>query len=305
MAAEREVTFESDGLRLAGSFLAPAGLGPFAAVLMLPGSGQIDRDDNASKLRIDAFPQIATYLTLHGFASFRFDKRGVGASEGDYWTAGFDDRLTDATAALSWLRSQGDVDPDRVFVLGHSEGALIATRLAGVPAPMAGAILLAGTAHSGEETLIWQAQRIARGLRGLNKWLIGALHIDVAKSQRKALDKIKRTDRDWVRVKLVQKINAKWMREFLAYDPSDDLSRLRVPVLAITGSKDMQVDPDDLKIMAGLIKSDFESHEVRDLTHILRADAHEPRLANYKQQIVRPVDPRVLELVGDWLERKS
>jgi uncharacterized protein len=305
VAAEREVIFESNGLRLAGSFLEPAGPRPFAAVLMLAGSGQIDRDDNAPKLRIDAFPQIATSLARRGFASFRFDKRGVGASEGDYWVAGLDDNVTDAAAALSWLRSQGNVEPDRVFVLGHSEGAMLATRLAGKGAPVAGAILLAGSAHSGEETLIWQAQRVAQGMRGLNKWLIHALRIDVAKSQRKALEKIKRTDRDWVRVQLVQKINARWMREFLSYDPSADLSRLRVPVLAITGSKDIQVDPHDLKIMAGLVKSDFEPHEVSDLTHILRADAHEPGLAGYKQQMLMPVDPRVLELVGDWLQRKS
>jgi len=305
VAAERDVTFESHGLRLAGAFLAPDGRGPFATVLMLPGSGQTDKDDNAPRLRIDAFPQIAAYLGLHGFASFRFDKRGVGSSEGDYWSAGFGDRATDATAALSWLRSQEDVDADRVFVLGHSEGALLATRLAGAHAPVAGAILLAGTAHSGEETLIWQAQRIAQGLQGFNKWLVGALHIDVAKSQRKALDKIKRTDRDWVRVQLVQKINAKWMREFLAYDPSADLANLSVPVLAITGSKDIQVDPTDLKIMSSLVRSDFEYDEVPDLTHILRADAHEPSLANYKEQAQRPVDRRLLELIGDWLKRRS
>jgi pimeloyl-ACP methyl ester carboxylesterase len=292
VAAERDVTFESDGLRLAGAFLAPDGPGPFATVLMLPGSGQTDRDDNAPRLRIDAFPQIAAYLGLHGFASFRFDKRGVGSSEGDYWSAGFGDRATDATAALSWLRSQEDVDADRVFVLGHSEGALLATRLAGAHAPVAGAILLAGTAHSGEETLIWQAQRIAQGMQGFNKWLVGALHIDVAKSQRKALDKIKRTDRDWMRVQLV-------------HDPSADLANLSVPVLAITGSKDIQVDPTDLKIMSSLVRSDFESHEVPDLTHILRADAHEPSLANYKGQAQRPVDRRVLELIGDWLKRRS
>ncbi len=66
MAVERDVRFESDDLRLAGSFVAPARPGPFAAVLMLPGSGQIDRDDNAAKLRIDAFPQIASHLAPHG-----------------------------------------------------------------------------------------------------------------------------------------------------------------------------------------------------------------------------------------------
>jgi hypothetical protein len=57
--------------------------------------------------------------------------------------------------------------------------------------------------------------------------------------------------------------------------------------------------------MSSLVKSDFESHEVPDLTHILRADAHEPSLANYKEQAQRPLDRRALELIGDWLKRRS
>jgi uncharacterized protein len=304
-AVGRDVTFESGSTRLVGSFSVPNRPGPFAAVLMLPGSGQTDRDDNVAKLRIDALPQLAAFVAPKGFASLRYDKRGVGASEGDYWKTGLGDRVADAAAGLAWLRSQEDVDAERVYVLGHSEGALIAIQLAGADMPMAGAILLAATAHSGEETLVWQAQRIAQGMRGFNKWLIGKLHIDVRESQRKALDRIKRTERDWVRVRLVQKVNVKWMREFLAYDPAEDLARIRVPVLALTGSKDIQVDPADLELMARWVRSDFESHEVPDVTHLLRADPGEPSLATYRRQVLRPVDPRVLELVGDWLERKS
>jgi len=272
---------------------------------MLAGSGQSDRDDNAPKLRIDVLRQVAQFVSLNGFASLRFDKRGVGASEGDYWKTGFDDRVTDAAAGLTWLRSQKAVDPDRVFVLGHSEGASLAIRLAGTDAPLAGVILLAGAGRSGEETLIWQAQRIAQSMRGFSRWVIDTLHIDVAKSQQKALDKIKRTTRDWVRVQLVQKVNARWMREFLAYDPAEDLSRIRVPVLAITGSKDIQVNPADLQLMAGLVKSSFEAHEVPDLTHLLRADPGEPNMGTYRTQSLRPMDQRVLELIKDWLERTS
>ncbi len=301
----RDVAFESGGLRLAGSYSEPARPGSFPALLMLAGSGQTDRDDNAPKLRIDALRQIAMFLALKGFASLRYDKRGVGDSEGDYWKTGFDDRLTDAAAGLAWLRSQGTVDPDRVFVLGHSEGALLAIRLAGAAVPLAGVVLLAGAGRSGEETLIWQAQRIAQSLRGFSRWVIDALHIDVRKSQQKALDKIKRTKADWVRVQLVQKVNAKWMREFLAYDPAEDLARIRVPVLAITGSKDIQVNSADLELMAGLITSDFEPNVVPDVTHLLRADPGEPTMGTYRKQSQRPVDQRVLELIEDWLERTS
>src|SRR6266536_566678 len=277
----RDVAFESGGLRVAGSYSEPARPGSFPALLMLAGSGQTDRDDNAPKLRIDALRQIAMFLALKGFASLRYDKRGVGDSEGDYWKTGFDDRLTDAAAGLAWLRSQGTVDPDRVFVLGHSEGALLAIRLAGAAVPLAGVVLLAGAGRSGEETLIWQAQRIAQSMRGFSRWVIDTLHIDVAKSQQKALDKIKRTTRDWVRVQLVQKVNARWMREFLAYDPAD------------------------LQLMAGLVKSSFEAHEVPDLTHLLRADPGEPNMGTYRTQSLRPMDQRVLELILDWLERMS
>ena len=87
-----------------------------------------------------------------GFATFRYDKRGVGASGGDYWATGFNDRLTDAIAAVKWLASQPTLDASRVFVLGHSEGALIAIRLASGAAQVAGAVLLAGSAKTGEQT---------------------------------------------------------------------------------------------------------------------------------------------------------
>jgi hypothetical protein len=301
----REVQFQSEGLRLAGTLALPGSEGRHPAVLMIVGSGPGDRDENAPKLRCDAFRQIAAYLGEHGFGSLRFDKRGVGASEGDFWETGFNDNATDAAAALSCLRSQDDVDPSRVFVLGHSEGASIAIRLAGGGAVMAGAILLAGTARSGEECLRWQLERVVQGMHGFNKWLIDLLRIDVRKSQRKAFDRIKKSDKNWIRLQLIKKLNAKWFREFLAYDPAEDLSRIKVPVLAITGSKDIQVNPEDLKVMAELVQTNFEAHELSDVTHLLRADPGEPSIATYKQQVKRPVDTRMLQFISDWLGRTA
>jgi uncharacterized protein len=79
------------------------------------------------------------------------------------------------------------------------------------------------------------------------------------------------------RIQLVVKLNAKWMRDFLAYDPAPDLARITVPVLAITGSRDLQVDPADLQTMAELTTGAFERHLLPGVTHLMRPDSGAPR----------------------------
>jgi pimeloyl-ACP methyl ester carboxylesterase len=283
--------------------LPESAVAPQAAVLLLGGSGPLDRDENVPKLRIDAMRQLATSLQTHGFASLRFDKRGVGRSEGNFRKTGLDDNLADAVAALNFLKALDRIDGKRVFALGHSEGASHAIRLAAA-GRVAGAILLSATAMSGEACLLWQGKQVLATMRGFKRWLIDRLRLDVLKSQRKALDQIKKSTQASMRIRLVR-LNAKWFREFIAYDPAEDLSRIRVPVLAITGSKDIQVNPRDLERMAALVRGDFEAHEVPDLTHLLRADPGQPGLDTYKQQVTRPVDRRVSQIVVDWLERTA
>lgn len=222
MAIEQEVTFYSGSHTLAGTLTLPEVLGTYPGVLLVPGSGQVDRNENAEKLSINAFSQIAADLANKGIASLRYDKRGVGESQGNFWETGFYDNVSDAAVALHVLKFNEYIQPEHVFILGHSEGAVIATRLAATGADVAGAILLAGTARSGEDVLLWQAEQVAKGMRGLNGFLVRALHIDVGKAQRKQLEKIKASKRDWYRLQVVARINARWMREFLAYNPADD-----------------------------------------------------------------------------------
>jgi hypothetical protein len=306
MTIEHEVTFYSGSHILAGTLTlpdAPGFEGTFPGVLLIPGSGQVDRNENTRKLHINAFQEIAADLANQGFASLRYDKRGVGESQGNFWEAGFYDNVSDATVALHFLKFNEFIQPEHFFILGHSEGAVIATRMAATGADVDGVILLAGTARSGEEDLLWQGEQVAKGMRGLNGFLIRALHIDVRKAQRKQLEKIKHSTKDWYRAGLFAKVNAKWMREFLAYNPAEDLPKIQAPVLAITGSKDIQVAPADLQRMAGLIKSEFEWHAVPDVTHILRAEAGEATLSTYRQQVQGPVDERILNFISDWLKR--
>ena len=299
---ERPVTFPSAGLVLAGTFAVPEAGRRLPVVLLLPGSGQTDRDDNAKKVAINAFPPLVEALGHIGVATLRYDKRGVGASQGEYWRSGFDDRLADAVAAVEWLRAQPEVDPARIFVLGHSEGALIAIRMAAGAAPVAGILLVAGAAKTGEETLRWQGRQIAASLTGFPKLVLRVLRIDPLRAQEKSIARLKASTGDTVRVQLVQKLNAKWMREFMAYHPAPDLARVRVPVLAITGAKDIQVDPADLDRMVDLVPGPVEAHRVPDLTHLLRAEQGAPSLQTYKRQAKEPVDPRVIDLVCTWLK---
>jgi pimeloyl-ACP methyl ester carboxylesterase len=295
-----EVRFRSGELTLGGTFAVPAADGPVAAVLMLQGSGQTNRDDNAKALKIDIFPQVGAAMEEQGLATFRFDKRGVGGSEGDYFGSDFDDRLTDAVAAVEWLRARPEVDPSRVIALGHSEGAMVAARLAAGAAPVAGAILLAGAAQAGEEILTWQARQIAGSLTGASKWVVRLLHIDLIKSQRKALNRIRSSSADVIRIQ-GRKLNAAWMRQFMVYDPAPELARVDVPVLAITGDRDLQVDPDDLDRMRDLIKGPFEALRPSGVTHLLRTEGAKRGLSGYKEQVRRPVDPRVISAVTGWL----
>ena len=300
---QRKISFQSGPLTLEGTFLLPGADRKYPAVLLLPGSGQVDRDENTSKLAINVMREMANHLASQGIATFRYDKRGVGASQGDYWTTGFLDRVSDAEAALAWLKSQDQIQADKVFLLGHSEGSGISVRLAGSGADVAGVILLAGWARPSQDMLVWQAEQVVPGMRGINGWLIRTLHVNIRKAQLKQFDKIKRSKKDMYR-QLYVKVNAKWLREFLNYNPADYLKNVRVPVLAITGSKDIQVNPADLNLMAQLVQGEFESHELPDLTHMLRTDSGQPTLNTYKEQLTRPVNARLLDLVTGWLQRQ-
>jgi uncharacterized protein len=77
-----------------------------------------------------------------------------------------------------------------------------------------------------------------------------------------------------------------------------------VPVLAITGSKDIQVDPADLDKMAHLVEAPFEQHRIQDMTHILRIEKDDANISKYKEQLKKPIEPQLLEIVLRWIENR-
>ncbi len=295
-----EISFHSGVTKLVGTLTEPTprDRGPIA--LLISGSGKIDRDSNMKRMPIDVMGQVAAHLEGAGVSSFRYDKRGVGASEGDFSTTGFHDNVTDAKAAIASLRDRLQVQERPMFVVGHSEGALIAAELVAADSTLAGAVLLAGTATSGEDVLRWQAEGLAKTLPKPVKLIMGLLRQDLAKTQGKRLAQIKASTDDVIRMQFV-KVNAKWMREFMAHDPQETLRRIDLPLLAITGSKDVQVNPADVERIVELAGEDSSGHVLEDVTHLLRSDDGPATVRTYKKQIKRPVDVRVLNMISTWI----
>lgn len=289
-----ERTVSSNGNRLGASLRLPsrAAPGTLPAVLLLAGSGPLDRDGNAPGMPIGIQRALAVALATAGYASLRFDRRGV-ADGGDWREASFEDNYRDAEAAWHELIVSPAVDPDRMVVIGHSEGALHATRLAAAVAPAA-TVLLAGAARPGSEVLLWQAETIAGATEGA----------DVAQvvAQSAAAQQALRATTTAVATVGGQEMNAAWFREFLDYDARTDLKNITTPLLAITGDKDLQVPPSDLEAIAALVPGRCETHRPADVTHLLRTDPAPPSMADYARQVSEPMDPAVIRMTILWLD---
>ncbi|WP_211297294.1 alpha/beta hydrolase family protein [Geodermatophilus tzadiensis] len=289
---------------LAGTLTLPDVPGPVPAVLLAPGSGPLDRDSDHRRARFGVTRALAHALAEGGLASLRYDKRGVGGTPGDWRRAGLHDGADDVARARDALAARPEVDGDRVVLAGHSEGALLAAAVAARGVPVAGVVLLAASATPGDELLRWQARQLGPTLPAPVRGLLRLLRTDLEAKVAANHARIRATTTDVARVGGVR-VNARWTREFLDHDPRTDLARLRVPVLAVTGSKDLQVRPGDLAVVAATVPGPVETHLVPDLTHTLRRQPGAASLRAYRGELRRPVDAEVLATVVAWCRRTT
>jgi pimeloyl-ACP methyl ester carboxylesterase len=301
-----DVTVAGPAGPLGATLELPEGTGPFAGAVLVSGSGPLDRDSDHRKIRFGVSRQLAEALAAAGIASLRFDKRGVGASDLDWREAGLGDNADDVAAAVRTLQERPEVRDDAVLVIGHSEGAVLAAMVAASAGergvPVAGIGLLSGSARTGRELLRWQTEAILPTLPRPVRGLLRLLRVDLTAKVSKNHDKLERTTTDVARIG-GQKINAKWFREFLVHDSSADLARIQVPVLAVTGGKDLQTPPEDVHRVREIVGERAEVHVLPDVTHVLRRQEGAPSLKQYKQEVRRPVDPELLGLVVSWAQR--
>ncbi len=301
------------GVRLAGTLTLPEGRGPFPAVLLIAGSGPNGRDEKVFGHAL--FLVLADYLTRRDIAVLRFDKRGIGQSTGDYAAATSTDFAADAAAGVAYLRSRSEIDSRRIGLIGHSEGGIIAPIVAERDAGIAFLVLMAGPALRGDQIVMAQSRAILEA----NGVPLAAIASSQA-FERRFLDTVM-TARDQasadaaVRAMLehagmpdaaaeaqAKEASSPWYRFFIAYDPAPALRRLRIPVLALIGSKDRQVPADqNLPALRTALAADPRAAviELPGLNHLFQhATTGAP--AEYGR-IEETLSPAAMDRIARWI----
>jgi alpha-beta hydrolase superfamily lysophospholipase len=267
-----------------------------AVAILIPGSGPVDRHGDAPRLPLGIQRQLAEGLGGHGIGSVRWDKRGVGASGGEFLSTGFHDLVEDALAVVDDAASLGLP----IVVIGHSEGSAIAARLlAERPSLVRGAVLLSPFARSGLEVLRWQARALASDLPAVVRAVLRLMRTDLERQTEKNRQRLLATTGDVERVGGVR-VNARWFREFMAYDPAVDLAVAPQPVLSVAAAFDLQSPPGDAARIAQLRDAPTRAVTLSALSHILRPQAA-PTLRSYRADARQPIDGRLVPLIAEWV----
>lgn len=316
-----EVTYvnPASGLKLAGTLTLPQGAGPFPVVLLITGSGTQDRDESIEGHK--PFLLIADALTRRGVAVLRVDDRGAGGSEAGktIMSTTSADFATDVEAGVAFLRGRKDIDPDRVGLLGHSEGGLIAPMVAVKDPRIAFVAMIGAPGVSGERVLLSQARALmlAHGAP--------LAKVDATSTEDRAAYQIVKaeTDQAAATAKLKDLFVAggateaaaqrkatvfalPWMRYFVTSDPIPNLKALKCPVLDVNGGQDLNVVPaiNLPPIRAALAQNpDATVKELPGLNHLLQTVP--PGQAPGYGAIEETMAPAALALITDWVAQHA
>ena len=313
-----DVSFENqaDKIKLAGTITKPKSGGPFPAVILITGSGPQDRDETIFGHK--PFLVIADHLTKNGMAVLRFDERGVGESTGSFSNATTEDFADDVRAAFDFLKTRDDIASDKIGMIGHSEGGLIAPMVAASRTDVAMIVLLAGPGVDGREIGISQTIAMAEAA--------GATKKDLQEQQEfmelimNEIDKNGECSDEFIE-QLVQKepetrpmveatvakMSNDWFKFFVSYDPRPTLRKVSCPVLVLNGKKDLQVLVDlNVDSIAKALREggneSVETHKLENLNHMFQ-ETDGPGLVTEYSQIEQTFSPKALKIISDWLNK--
>jgi pimeloyl-ACP methyl ester carboxylesterase len=291
--------------KLAGELVidASASEGPKPAVLFLGGAGPQDRHGIVPQSGVDiGSHELHDALARAGFVVLRVDDRGVGGSEiGDEATPGFADLVDDGRRALALLASRPEVDPAKIIVIGHGEGALQASILAAERVraankrkyPIAGLVLLAGPGRNLRELIYDEIRASLAGQRE------GEIRTVVQRAQQVHDAALAGED-----LPASSEGARRWMVEAFAEDPLARLADVRAPMLALQGGKDFQVSPErDFAPIRALIESKAAKRSAAELfpelDHLFKLEPGVSTPGHYAD-LRRRVHPVMIERVIAW-----
>lgn len=327
-----DVTFKNDkaGITLAGTLTLPKKEGNFPAVVLISGSGSQNRDEEIMEHK--PFLVLSDFLTRNGFAVLRFDDRGVGKSGGNPVNATTADLATDTEAAFNFLKTRKEINKKKIGLVGHSEGGMIAPMVANTNPDVAFIIMLAGPGIPGAEQLVLQNYLIGKAdgipedeltrLGAINKQVYNVLttETDIKAMKKNTADILNKEMRPFYGSKgipeseITQYINSQveimcspWYIYFLKYNPAPAIEKLKCPVLALNGEKDLQVPPnanlDGIKRAAekGGNKK-VTTKKLAGLNHLLQ-ECTTGAMMEYGT-IEQTISPTALNEISAWLNKE-
>jgi uncharacterized protein len=328
-----EVTFrnEKDAITLAGTLTLPKGNGVFPVVVLISGSGPQNRDEELMGHK--PFLVMADHLTRAGIGVLRFDDRGTAGSTGDFGTATSADFASDVEAAVLYLQGRKEVNKKGIGLVGHSEGGMIAPLVATRSGAVSYIVLLAGPGMPGAELLLMQQELIGKGsgmdnaslqtMKALNK---GMFDIITAAPSRETVpaqlatfvEQQLKASPQYVQAsgmkeeELVKNVSGQftgpWMQYFLRYNPGPVLEKVKCPVLALNGAKDLQVPAkENLEGIRKALAKGGNKHvtikELPGLNHLFQEA--QSGLPQEYASIEQTFSPTALSEISSWILKQA
>jgi pimeloyl-ACP methyl ester carboxylesterase len=322
-------------IRFGATLTIPKGEGPFPAIHLISGSGPQNR--NGEIMGHLPFAVLADHLTRNGFMVLRTDDRGTGSSTGTFETATTNDLADDAEAGWNYLISRRETDPKRSGLLGHSEGGLIAPLVASRRRDVGFIILLAAPGVRITELMTKQAGNVMRSIsisepaiaayEELYRKVVArvtsgsdtaeALRISGKEYERWArkqdtsvLRELELKDpiaRQTASTALVRALYRPWFRHFIRIDPTPAIRKLQCKVLALNGTRDIQVDAEqNLPALEKNLKRSqspsWKARELPGLNHLFQTCRH-CTIAEYGQ-LEETFSAEALDILTRWLEQE-
>ena len=326
-----EVKFENqkEKITLAGTLSLPSKEGNYPVAILISGSGPQNRDEEIMGHK--PFLVIADHLTKNGIAVLRYDDRGTAQSTGDFNAATSKEFATDVESAISYLKTRKEINVKKIGLIGHSEGGLIAPMVAADSKDVAYIVLLAGPGIPGDEIMIKQTRLLGKagGLpdqaldksEQMNKKVYAVLKqkLDLAETKKQikvlleedhnqapAEQKLSDSDREAVISRMVNSIVSPWTQFFLTYDPAPALEKVKCPVLALNGEKDLQVPPkENLEAIKNALEKggnkSFTTKELPNLNHLFQ-ESKTGAPSEYGT-IEQTFSPTALSEVTTWINK--
>ncbi len=317
---DEAVTIPSVGFNLGATLTRPRGVGTVDApngagraggaaavsarlptVVLLAGTGVGDRD--GAGLGLPTLAQLAGSLADAGFLAVRYDKRGFGQSGGRAESATLSDSAEDVRAVVKWLAARKDVDPKRIAVIGHGEGAWVGLLAASLEKRIAAVVSLAGAASTGSE-LILEQQQLALALSNLSP-----TDRETRVALQKQIHSAVLTGKGWEGVPrdLRQQADTPWFQSVLTFNPAKSIEDVRQPMLFVHGELDKQVPVAHADRLADLARKESDSKSVevvivRGVNHLL-VQAETGEVSEYATLKDRNISPDVASAINTWLTK--